>query len=81
QIVVKTDYPIKNVLRKPDLAGRMVAWSVELFEFDITYVPRGAIKSQNKRFATSRLATQGDIEAGENGSSGDRRRQAATNLA
>ncbi|MCI74312.1 hypothetical protein A2U01_0095576, partial [Trifolium medium] len=24
----------------------MVAWSVELSEFDITYVPRGAIKSQ-----------------------------------
>ncbi|MCI40924.1 gag-pol polyprotein, partial [Trifolium medium] len=46
QIVVKTDYPIKKVLHKPDLAGRMVAWSVELSEFDITYVPRGAIKSQ-----------------------------------
>ncbi|MCI95248.1 hypothetical protein A2U01_0116546, partial [Trifolium medium] len=24
----------------------MVAWSVKLSEFDITYVPRGAIKSQ-----------------------------------
>jgi hypothetical protein len=46
KIVVKTDYPIKNVLRKPDLAGRMVAWSVELSEFDITFSPRGAIKSQ-----------------------------------
>ncbi|CAJ2632006.1 unnamed protein product [Trifolium pratense] len=46
QVVVRTDYPIKNVLRKPDLAGRMVAWSVELSEFDITFSPRGAIKSQ-----------------------------------
>ena len=46
QVVVKTDYPIKNVLRKPDLAGRMVAWLVELSEFDITYIPRRAIKSQ-----------------------------------
>ncbi|MCI41022.1 gag-pol polyprotein, partial [Trifolium medium] len=46
EIVVKTDYPIKNVLRKPDLAGRIVAWSVELSEFDLTSVPRGAIKSQ-----------------------------------
>ncbi|GAU23009.1 hypothetical protein TSUD_297540 [Trifolium subterraneum] len=46
QVVVKTDYPIKNVLRKPDLAGRMVEWSVEFSEFDITYTPRGAIKSQ-----------------------------------
>ncbi|MCI65828.1 hypothetical protein A2U01_0087086, partial [Trifolium medium] len=24
----------------------MVAWSVKLSEFDISYVPRGAIKSQ-----------------------------------
>ncbi|GAU41814.1 hypothetical protein TSUD_299800 [Trifolium subterraneum] len=46
QVVVKTNYPIKNVLRKPGLTGRMVAWSVELSEFDITYMPRGAIKSQ-----------------------------------
>ncbi|XP_045791855.1 uncharacterized protein LOC123886594 [Trifolium pratense] len=46
KIVVRTDYPIKNVLRKLDLAGRMVAWSVELSEFDITFSPRGAIKSQ-----------------------------------
>ncbi|MCI32436.1 gag-pol polyprotein, partial [Trifolium medium] len=46
KVVVKTDFPIKNVLRKPDLAGRMVAWSVELSEFDITFSPRGAIKSQ-----------------------------------
>ncbi|MCI51207.1 gag-pol precursor, partial [Trifolium medium] len=41
-----TDFPIKNVLRKPDLAGRMVAWSVELSEFDLTFVPRGSVKSQ-----------------------------------
>ncbi|GAU50294.1 hypothetical protein TSUD_137480 [Trifolium subterraneum] len=46
QVVVKTDCPIKNVLRKTDLAGRMVALSVELLEFDITYIPRGVIKSQ-----------------------------------
>ncbi|GAU43828.1 hypothetical protein TSUD_399210 [Trifolium subterraneum] len=46
QVIVKTDYPIKNVQRKTDLAGRMVAWSVELSEFDITYIPRGPIKSQ-----------------------------------
>ncbi|GAU40680.1 hypothetical protein TSUD_88260 [Trifolium subterraneum] len=43
---VKTDHPIKHVLKKPDLAGRMVAWAVELSEYDITFVPRGNIKSQ-----------------------------------
>ncbi|GAU41162.1 hypothetical protein TSUD_282350, partial [Trifolium subterraneum] len=44
--MVKTDYPIKQVLQKPDLAGRMVAWSIELSEFDILFSPRGSIKSQ-----------------------------------
>ncbi|GAU35844.1 hypothetical protein TSUD_63330 [Trifolium subterraneum] len=46
KIVVKTDHSIKHVLKKPDLAGRMVAWAVELSEYDITFVPRGNIKSQ-----------------------------------
>lgn len=29
QIVVRTDHPISKILRKPDLAGRMVGWAVE----------------------------------------------------
>jgi hypothetical protein len=45
-VIVRTDYPIQKVLRKPDLSGRMVAWEVELSEFDITFSPGGAIKSQ-----------------------------------
>ena len=35
QVVVKTNYPIKQVLRNLKLVGRMVAWSVELSEFEI----------------------------------------------
>nr|KYP40114.1 Retrovirus-related Pol polyprotein from transposon 17.6 [Cajanus cajan] len=35
QVVVKIDYPIKQILRKPGLAGRMTAWSMELSEFGI----------------------------------------------
>jgi ribonuclease HI len=46
KVIIKTDHPIKQVLKKPDLAGRMVAWSIELSEFDITFSPRGSIKSQ-----------------------------------
>ncbi|KAK2371898.1 hypothetical protein QL285_073098 [Trifolium repens] len=46
KVIVKTDYPIKQVLKKPDLAGRMVAWSIELSEFDMVFSPRGSIKSQ-----------------------------------
>ncbi|XP_020238884.1 uncharacterized protein LOC109817943 [Cajanus cajan] len=46
QVVVKTDYPIKKILRKPELAGRMIAWSVELSEFGIRYESRGTLKAQ-----------------------------------
>ncbi|MCH79596.1 hypothetical protein A2U01_0000348 [Trifolium medium] len=34
-IVVRTDQPIKALLARPDMAGRMLKWSVELSEFDI----------------------------------------------
>jgi len=30
KIIVKTNYAVKQVLSKPNLAGRMVSWSVEL---------------------------------------------------
>ncbi|XP_020209305.1 uncharacterized protein LOC109794226 [Cajanus cajan] len=46
QIVVKTDYPIKQILRKPDLPGRMTTWSIELSEYGIRYESRGALKAQ-----------------------------------
>jgi len=45
-IVVKTDYPIIKVLGKPDLAGRMIGWAVELSEYGVQYEPREAVKSQ-----------------------------------
>nr|KYP31477.1 hypothetical protein KK1_048196 [Cajanus cajan] len=45
QVVVKTDYPIRKILRKPELAGRMIAWSVELSEFGIKYESRGPLKA------------------------------------
>jgi len=34
-----TDLPICKVLQKPDVAGRMVRWEVELLEFDVQYEP------------------------------------------
>ena len=33
------NYPIKQVLQKPELAGRMVTWSIEPLEIDIQYKP------------------------------------------
>ncbi|RDX82530.1 hypothetical protein CR513_36660, partial [Mucuna pruriens] len=45
-VIVRTDLPIRQVLRKPDLARRMVVWSVQLSEFDISFERRGHIKAQ-----------------------------------
>ncbi|XP_017426213.1 uncharacterized protein LOC108334788 [Vigna angularis] len=47
QVIVRTDHPIAKILRKPDLAGRMVSWSVELSEFGLRYEPRGSVKGQH----------------------------------
>jgi len=45
-IVVRTNIPLRSVLFKPDLAGRMTRWAVELSEYDVRYEPRTAIKGQ-----------------------------------
>ncbi|KAJ9536516.1 hypothetical protein OSB04_un000310 [Centaurea solstitialis] len=45
-IIVVTNYPLKTVLRKPELTGRLAKWSIYLSGFDLTYKPRTAIKSQ-----------------------------------
>ncbi|MCI06143.1 gag-pol polyprotein, partial [Trifolium medium] len=45
-IVVWTDQPLKQVLFRPDLAGRMTMWSVELSEFDISFEPWKTLKAQ-----------------------------------
>ena len=47
QVIVRTDHPIAKILRKPDLAGRMITWLVELLEFGLKYEPRGSVKGQH----------------------------------
>ncbi|XP_016167896.1 uncharacterized protein LOC107610350 [Arachis ipaensis] len=46
QVVVRTDQRIRQVLQKPDLAGRMMTWAIELSQYDLRYEPRHAIKAQ-----------------------------------
>jgi len=43
---VLTEYPLKRVLQKLDLSGRLVNWAVELREFDLEFYPRTTIKAQ-----------------------------------
>nr|XP_029148723.1 uncharacterized protein LOC114925322 [Arachis hypogaea] len=46
RIVVRTDQAIRQILQKPDLAGRMMTWAIELSQYDLQYEPRHAIKAQ-----------------------------------
>jgi len=45
-VIVRTDQPIRQILGLPDVAGRMMKWSLELSEFDIHYESRKALMAQ-----------------------------------
>ena len=38
-IIEMTNQPIKKAMNKPETAGRMVQWAIELSQFDIEYHP------------------------------------------
>jgi ribonuclease HI len=46
KIIVLTNHPLRKAMNKPDAAGRLIQWAVELSEFNIEYHPRQAIKAQ-----------------------------------
>jgi len=46
KVIVRIDYPIQKIIRKPDLVGRMSAWAVELSKFNIRFELHGPIKAQ-----------------------------------
>ncbi|XP_019418532.1 PREDICTED: uncharacterized protein LOC109329311 [Lupinus angustifolius] len=61
--VVRTNQPIRQILHKPELAGRMITWSIELSQFDIHFEPRTTIKSQVlSDFVAELAASEGDRE-------------------
>ena len=45
-IEVPTEYPMKQILHKPETSGRLIKWAIELSEFDIRYKLRITIKGQ-----------------------------------
>ena len=45
-IEVPTEYPMKQVLHKPETSRRLMKWAIEVSEFDIRYRPKTAIKAQ-----------------------------------
>ncbi|XP_074298915.1 uncharacterized protein LOC141629892 [Silene latifolia] len=65
-IHVITNYPLKTIMRKPELSGRMTKWSVHLSGYDLQFEPRTAIKSQALADFVSDFcpATRGEAEEG-----------------
>ena len=45
-IEVPTEYPMKQILHKPETYGRLIKWAIELSEFDIRYKLRTTTKGQ-----------------------------------
>ena len=45
-VVILTDQPLRNILHKSDLSGRMLQWAIELSEYGIEYQPRLSMKGQ-----------------------------------
>ncbi|XP_071689002.1 uncharacterized protein [Rutidosis leptorrhynchoides] len=43
---VLTNMPVKQVLTKPEISGRLALWAVELGAYQISYLPRSAVKGQ-----------------------------------
>ena len=45
-ITVLTNQPLRNVLHKSDIMGRMLRWTIKLNEYGIDYQPRLSLKGQ-----------------------------------
>jgi ribonuclease HI len=46
KISVVPSYPLRAILRNPNVTGNIAKWAVELAEFDQNFVPHHALKSQ-----------------------------------
>ena len=46
EVTVVTSYPLRDIIRNRDAAGRISKWALELMGHDIRYTPHTAIKSQ-----------------------------------
>jgi hypothetical protein len=45
-VMVVSSFPLGEIIRNPDAAGRITKWSVELMGETLAYAPRKAIESQ-----------------------------------
>lgn len=58
RVMLKTNYPIRQVLKKLHLTGRMVSWAIKQSHYDILYIPIESIMSQVLHIFLQNLARQ-----------------------
>ncbi|XP_074373680.1 uncharacterized protein LOC141714031 [Apium graveolens] len=46
EIRIVTNQPLRKIIYKPDISGRLVNWAVELSQFNLSFIPRTTIKAQ-----------------------------------
>ncbi|XP_057808674.1 uncharacterized protein LOC131023143 [Salvia miltiorrhiza] len=46
KVIVRTIIPLRQILGRPDLAGKMVKWAIELGEYEVEFEPRTTIRAQ-----------------------------------
>ncbi|XP_074296944.1 uncharacterized protein LOC141627610 [Silene latifolia] len=76
-ISVITNYPLKTIMRKPELSGRMAKWSVHLSGYDLKFEPRTAIKSRALADFVSDCLRLGTPDRTRHPESGGRQRRTA----
>lgn len=62
-ITVVTNQPLRRILHKPDMTGRLASWIIELSQFNLEYTPRTSMRSQ----ALSDFIVECNFEAPEEG--------------
>ena len=55
-IRVITDQPVKLILNKTEVSGRLLKYAIELGAYDITYMPRNALKGQVLAYFISEIS-------------------------
>lgn len=46
RVVVRTNQPIRKILHRPDLEGRIIEWAIKFYELRIKYQARTTLKEQ-----------------------------------
>ncbi|KAI3798457.1 hypothetical protein L1987_33734 [Smallanthus sonchifolius] len=61
-IEVQTEHPIQQILRRPEISGRLAKWAIELGAFELKYKPRSAMKGQVVADFLVEIPTEGRMQ-------------------